>query len=97
MITEGYFRRHTQACGGDREVALLDVAQEYILEHVRRDGLFDEEIVVFKGGAALRKFVFGHEGRFSVDLDFALVPADRSYAGWCGRSARRWRMRRGIP
>lgn len=80
MISEGYFRRHVQAAGNNREVALLDVAQEYILEHLRREGLFDQQVIVFKGGTALRKFLFGREGRFSVDLDFALLPEDSSYA-----------------
>lgn len=78
MINEGFFRRHTQAYGGNREIALLDVAQEYVLEYLRREGAFDG-LLVFKGGTALRKFVFGAEGRFSVDLDFAVLgddPAD---------------------
>lgn len=79
MITEALFRRHVHAHGGDREVVLLDVAQEYILEHMRREGLFDG-VVVFKGGTALRKFVFGSEGRFSTDLDFALVSDDPAEA-----------------
>ncbi len=30
MIAEGYLRRHTAAYGGNREIALLDVAQEYV-------------------------------------------------------------------
>lgn len=79
MITEGYLRRHTAAYGGNREIALLDVAQEYVLEHLRREGVFDE-ILVFKGGTALRKFVFGTEGRFSVDLDFGMRQEDPSHA-----------------
>lgn len=75
MITEGFFRRHVQATGGNREVALLDVAQEYVLEYLRREGVFDD-LLVFKGGTALRKFVFGSAGRFSVDLDFGLRSND---------------------
>ncbi len=75
MITEGFFRRHIQATGGNREVALLDVAQEYILEYLRREGVFDD-LLVFKGGTALRKFTFGTAGRFSVDLDFGLRSDD---------------------
>lgn len=92
MITEGFFRRHTQAYGGNREIALLDVAQEYVLEYLRREGAFDG-LLVFKGGTALRKFVFGAEGRFSVDLDFALLgddpaDADLALAGLEGEPAR---------
>ncbi len=75
MITQGFFQRHVQACGGDREIALLDVALEYVLEYMRREGLF-EQTLVFKGGTALRKYVFGASGRFSVDLDFALRSGD---------------------
>ncbi len=75
MIGEGFFRRHVQVAGGNREVALLDVAQEYLLEYLRREGMF-EGLLVFKGGTALRKFVFGTDGRFSVDLDFALRTGD---------------------
>ncbi|MBI3972326.1 MAG: nucleotidyl transferase AbiEii/AbiGii toxin family protein [Chloroflexi bacterium] len=75
MISEGYFRRHQQVLGGDRDVVLLDIAQEYVLEHLRRQGLF-EETLVFKGGTALRKFIFGGSARFSVDLDFGLRSDD---------------------
>lgn len=69
MISEAYFRRHAHAQGGNRELALIDVAQEYVLEHLRREGLFDE-ILIFKGGTSLRKFLFGQNGRLSLDLDF---------------------------
>lgn len=42
MITEGYLRRHIAAYGGNREIALLDVAQDYILEYLRHEELFDD-------------------------------------------------------
>ncbi|MGH9892589.1 MAG: nucleotidyl transferase AbiEii/AbiGii toxin family protein, partial [bacterium] len=69
MITEAFFRRHAHAHGGNRELTLIDVAQEYVLEHLRRENLFAEALV-FKGGTALRKFFFGQDGRLSLDLDF---------------------------
>jgi predicted nucleotidyltransferase component of viral defense system len=75
VLTAGWFQRHVQSCGGRRDIALLDVAEEYVLEYLRREGLFDQTLV-FKGGTALRKFVFGASGRFSVDLDFALRQPD---------------------
>ncbi|HEY8741959.1 MAG TPA: nucleotidyl transferase AbiEii/AbiGii toxin family protein [Chloroflexota bacterium] len=75
MLTAGWFQRHVQVCGGRRDIALLDVAQEYVLEYLRREGLFDQ-MLVFKGGTALRKYVFGVSGRFSVDLDFSLRQHD---------------------
>lgn len=77
MITLGYFRRHQQTLQGSEDVVLLEVAQEYALEHLRREGLFAGTLV-FKGGTALRKFVFGPTGRFSVDLDFGLRSDDPS-------------------
>jgi len=45
MITLGYFRRHQQALRGGEDVVLLDVAQEYVLEHLRRHArdLYDLE------------------------------------------------------
>jgi uncharacterized protein len=75
VLTAGWFQRHVQACGGRRDIALLDVAEEYVLEYLRREGLF-EQTLAFKGGTALRKYVFGASGRFSVDLDFALRQPD---------------------
>ncbi len=36
MISEGYLRRHMDAYKVDREVALLDVAQEYIVHLMSR-------------------------------------------------------------
>jgi len=36
VITLGYFRRHQQTLRGADDVVLLDVAQEYVLEHLRR-------------------------------------------------------------
>jgi hypothetical protein len=53
-----------------RDVAYVDLAQEHLLHWMLTEGLFDQNHVVFKGGTALRKFVFGSKGRFSTDLDF---------------------------
>lgn len=55
--------------GRAREESYLELAQEHFLDWMRQLGLFDE--VVFKGGTSLRKFAFGLQGRFSLDLDFA--------------------------
>ncbi len=70
MITEGYLGRHYQGRSGGRDIALLDVAQDYALKVIKDHGLFDKGLT-FKGGTALRKFRAGHQGRFSTDLDFA--------------------------
>ncbi|GEM_PF-3915367 len=40
MLTAGWFQRHVQACGGRRDVALLNRAWEYTLWYLRREGLF---------------------------------------------------------
>jgi predicted nucleotidyltransferase component of viral defense system len=37
---------------------------------------FFDELIVFKGGTALRKLFAGAEGRFSTDFDFALFDKD---------------------
>lgn len=75
MITEGYLARHYQGRRGGRDVALLDVAQDYALKL-----LFDAELfelgLTFKGGTALRKYRAGSTGRFSTDLDFAVEDPD---------------------
>lgn len=70
MITEGYLARHYQGRQGGRDLALLDVAQDYALKILSDRGLFELGLT-FKGGTALRKFRVGNRGRFSTDLDFA--------------------------
>lgn len=50
--------------------ALLDVAQDYALQYLHMQGVFDLGVVL-KGGTSLRKFRAGNAGRFSTDLDFA--------------------------
>lgn len=70
MITEGFFRRHVAALGNNREVALLDVAQEYILGHLRTEGWFDD-LLVFKGGTALQSL--------------SSAPPDDSRSTWISR------------
>lgn len=57
--------------GRAREESYLELAQEHFLDWMRAAGLLDE--VIFKGGTSLRKFAFGLQGRFSLDLDFATV------------------------
>lgn len=75
MITEGYLARHYQGRRGGRDVALLDVAQDYALKLLLDAGLFELGLT-FKGGTALRKYRAGSTGRFSTDLDFAVEDPD---------------------
>lgn len=75
MITEGYLARHQMGRSGMRGPALLDVAQDYALQYLYREGVFDLGVVL-KGGTSLRKFRAGNAGRFSTDLDFAAPDVD---------------------
>jgi predicted nucleotidyltransferase component of viral defense system len=71
-VTSGHIARHIppqSQIGTD--VALLDIAQDFALTHLHTHGLFD--LVVFKGGTALRKLYAGGAGRFSTDIDLALA------------------------
>jgi len=75
VITEGYLARHYQGQSGGRDLALLDVAQDYALKVLHDEGLFNLGLT-FKGGTALRKYRAGNLGRFSTDLDFTAVEPD---------------------
>ncbi|MDH2902373.1 MAG: nucleotidyl transferase AbiEii/AbiGii toxin family protein [Actinomycetota bacterium] len=70
MITAGYLALHARPSSGARDVALLDVCQDYVLDFLNNQGVFDLGVVL-KGGTSLRKFRAGSAGRFSTDLDFS--------------------------
>ena len=73
-LTTGYVARHVPpASKVGLEVAILDVAQDFLLAHLSERGVFD--LVTFKGGTALRKLFAGAQGRFSTDIDFAAAEA----------------------
>ena len=72
-ITRGHLARHVaQRAQVGTEYAILDIAQDFLLADLHQRGVLDE-LVVFKGGTALRKHFSGATGRFSVDLDFAVA------------------------
>lgn len=76
QLTPGYVARHTppdSAVG--LPIAVLDIAQDFLLAHLQRQGLFGD-LLAFKGGTALRKLYAGREGRFSTDLDFSVQGFD---------------------
>ena len=77
-LTEGYIARHTPMGGSapGREAAVIDIAQDLLLSYLEDRGLMNN--VALKGGTALRKLYSGKEGRFSLDLDFAIDDADTS-------------------
>jgi predicted nucleotidyltransferase component of viral defense system len=68
-LTRGHLLRHFQGKTGGFYPAMLDVAQDQVLHHLHREGLFELGLV-FKGGTSLRKMRSGAAGRFSTDLDF---------------------------
>ena len=75
-LTAGYIQRHIPPQSKlDVRVALLDIAQDFLLAHLHERGVFDE-FVVFKGGTALRKLYAGAAGRFSTDIDLAARALD---------------------
>lgn len=72
-LTRGYVQRHIPPGSGlGLDVAILDIAQDFLLAHLEEAGVF-EELVTFKGGTALRKLFAGSQGRFSTDLDLATL------------------------
>lgn len=81
-IQPGHVARHTPRNAGaqGREAAVVDIAQDLLLRRLHDEGLLDG--VAIKGGTAIRKLYAGNEGRFSLDLDFAVaeVGQDRDEA-----------------
>lgn len=76
QLTPGYVARHTPPNSPvGLPIAVLDIAQDFLLAHLHREGLFDD-LLAFKGGTALRKLYAGQEGRFSTDLDFSVQGFD---------------------
>lgn len=72
-IQPGHIARHTPRNAGaqGREAAVVDIAQDLLLRHLHDKGMLDG--VAIKGGTAIRKLYAGNEGRFSLDLDFAVA------------------------
>lgn len=72
-ITAGHIARHTPPGAGaqGRDAAIVDVAQDLLLRHLHQHGALGR--LAFKGGTALRKLYAGTDGRFSLDLDFAVA------------------------
>lgn len=72
-IQLGHIARHTPPNAGSqgREAAVIDIAQDLLLREMHAQGLLDE--LAIKGGTAIRKLYAGREGRFSLDLDFAVL------------------------
>ena len=70
-LTPGYVVRHVPP--GSKigiDVAVLDIAQDFLLAHLAERGVLGD-LAIFKGGTALRKLFAGAHGRFSTDMDLA--------------------------
>lgn len=73
QLTKGYVLRHIPPNSGlSLGIALLDIAQDHLLAHLSATGIFGD-LVIFKGGTALRKLFAGRQGRFSTDIDLAMA------------------------
>ena len=74
----GHIARHTPRNAGaqGREAAVVDVAQDLLLRELQENGTLTS--VAIKGGTAIRKLYAGNEGRFSLDLDFAVADVGQS-------------------
>lgn len=72
-IRPGNIARHTprSAATQGREAAVIDIAQDLLLRELQDNGTL--ALVAIKGGTAIRKLYAGNEGRFSLDLDFAVA------------------------
>ena len=75
-LTQALVLRHAAGRRNAYDAALLDVAQDFLLDQIANEGLFDDDALVFKGGTSLRKHRLGNLGRFSTDLDFAAPDSD---------------------
>lgn len=79
-LTKGHVLRHAPAHSAQGvEAALIDIAQDLLLRSLAEEGVTD--LIVFKGGTALRKFYAGARGRFSTDLDFGVANPDDDLQG----------------
>jgi predicted nucleotidyltransferase component of viral defense system len=75
-LTAGLLARHTPKGPTGRSAALIDIAQDLLLNRLADLGLFEH--LVFKGGTALRKLYAGSSGGFSTDLDFSVLRAQET-------------------
>ncbi|MGH7295689.1 MAG: nucleotidyl transferase AbiEii/AbiGii toxin family protein, partial [Polyangiaceae bacterium] len=75
MIAKKFVDQYAHQSGVRNQlVAEREIVLTYALDALRHAGVLD--VLAFKGGTCLRKFVFGSAGRFSEDLDFTLSGDD---------------------
>jgi len=79
MLTENDVIWHCHDQNESQDAALVDIAQDYVLNHFHQQGFFSRGLVLI-GPAALRKYRAGIRARFSHTLDF--TTQDGGLAGW---------------
>jgi len=79
MLTENDVIWHCHDDRTSRDAAVVDIAQDQILNYLHKQGFFSRGLVL-SGSAALRKYRGGIRARFSPDLEFSTP--DGGLAGW---------------
>lgn len=79
MLSRRDVDHYAQSCHVDRYVAETNVVLTFVLKVLSEENpvLPLLESLAFKGGTCLRKAYFGENTRFSMDLDFTFIGADR--------------------
>jgi predicted nucleotidyltransferase component of viral defense system len=71
MITKDDVVQYAQKARVGIDMARNEIALTFLLERIANSEINDR--VIFKGGSAIKKFILGPTGRFSVDVDFAAL------------------------
>ena len=79
MLTENDVIWHCHDQQASRDAALIDIAQDHVLNHLHQQGFFTRGLVL-TGSVALRKYRAGIRARFSPSLE--LSTPDGGLAGW---------------
>ena len=79
MLTENDVIWHCHDQEASRDAALVDIAQDHVLNHLHQQGFFARGLVL-TGSVALRKYRAGIRARFAPSLEFSTP--DGGLAGW---------------
>jgi len=79
MLTQNDVIWHCHGNQTSKDAALVDIAQDYVLQHLNQQGFFARGLVL-TGSVALRKYRAGIRARFSPTLEFSTT--DGGLAGW---------------
>ncbi len=73
MIEKRLVQWYAADAGVDLDIAEREIVLTYVLRILADRGLLAQ--LAFKGGTAIRKLIWGGQGRFSLDLDFTATTA----------------------